>query len=343
MVTDKRFHSWRPLLSHDAIIYMAEGARGVGKSYPMLIRAMRRMMRHHRSIVWLRRTDVEVKDWLASFGSEKWCNMARQARLDPDKLRRQGATILYNRGDDKRPQWEKLLRAGAVSSWSHFRDTDDPREEMIYLDEAFATVEAHRRYQGNEVDHCLDILKSLRRGEGSDLRLLIAGNAERAANPWVDYFGLKRPAIHEGIVRLQPTTRGSFGSIMYERIPRYHIDDLDALLTGTAMGDFLAGKPKGLSEGLLAPIPRKAACYARTDFGRLLSLWIEDGVVYVSTRKGYGPILRDRPDGRPETVVITPDVRRKFFALRAAWRRGNVRFDSPEAHDWGMLALGKLL
>lgn len=338
------YHSWTPLLSRPGIIYMAEGDRGVGKSYPMMVRAMRRMIRHHRATVWLRRTDVEAKDWLASFGSQKWRNIAMQARLDPDKLRRQGALILYNRGDDKRPSWEKLFRVGAVSAWSHFRDTDDPREELIFLDEAFATVEAHRRYQGNEVDHCLDILKSLRRGEGSDLRLLIAGNAERAANPWLDYFGIKHPRISSGIVGLSPTRHGALGSIWFERIPGETLDDLDVLLTGTAMGDFLRGKPKGLTAALIEPVPRGASCYVQTDFGRLLSFWLaSDGCMYVSCRAGYGPVLRERPDGSPGTVVMTPDIRQRFGLLRAAWKRGSVRFDTPEAHDWGMVAISRLI
>lgn len=338
-----QFHSWERLLSYPGIIYMAEGDRGVGKSYPMMIRAMRRMIRHHRSIVWLRRTDVEVKDWLAAFGSDKWRAMAIQARLDPDKLRRQGGTVLYNIGSEKRAEWVKLLRAGSVSGWAHFRDTDDPREELIFLDEAFATVEAHRRYQGNEVDHCLDILKSLRRGGGSDMRLLIAGNAERAANPWLDYFKIKRPNIHEGVMTLTPGHHAAFGNILYERIPRHSFDDLDSLLNGTAMGDFLRGHPKGLVAGLIATVPRGAFCYARTDFGRELSMWIHNGVVYFSMRRGNGPILREKPDGNRDTIVLTSDIRRRFFSLREAWKRGNVRFDSPEAHDWGMVAIGKLV
>lgn len=339
------YHSWERLLSRPGVIYIAEGDRGVGKSYPMLYRSMRRLIRRHRACVWLRRTDAEVKDWLASFGSAKWRKIAKQARLDPDKLRRQGAVILYNTGDDKSPRWEKLIRAGAVSQWAHFRDTDDPAEEIIYLDEAFATVEAHRRYVGNEVEHALDILKSLRRGEGSDMRMLLAGNAERAVNPWFDYFGISRPHLEEGFAMLTPTKGKDFREpIPYERIRRRgDLDALDRLVDGTSMGAFLAGDPKGAQRGLLAEIPRGASWYCNVDFGRRLSLWMADGVLICSLRRAPGNVVKASPDGSPQTVVLTPILKKRFVLLRRAWQAGKIRFDSFEAVEWGMAAITRFL
>lgn len=339
------YHSWKPLLDRGAIISIAEGDRGVGKSYPMLLRAMRRMVRNHRSCVWLRRTDAEVKDWLSAFGSAKWRKLAQQARIDPDKLRRQGNLIFYNKGDEKRAEWVKLLRVGAVSGWAHFRDTDDPAEEIIYLDEAFATVEAHRRYVGNEVEHCLDILKSLRRGDGSDMRLLLAGNAERAFNPWLDYFGISQPKINSGILLLHPTKHAAEGVIAYERIRRAGAgDDLDALVRGTAIGDFLDGKPKGASSAMISPIPRGASHYANVDFGRRLSLWLsDDGTITVSLRHDSRTVLRSVPNGDRNSIILTADVRKRFTLLRRAWQSAKVRFDSYEAQEWGIPAISKLL
>lgn len=342
---DGKYHSWEGLLSRSGVLYIAEGDRGVGKSYPMLYRAMRRMVRHHRSCVWLRRTDAEVKDWLSAFGSSKWRRLAIQARIDPDKLRRQGSLILYNAGDEKRPEWQKLLRVGAVSQWAHFRDTDDPAEEIIYLDEAFATVEAHRRYVGNEVEHALDILKSLRRGAGSDLRMLIAGNAERAVNPWFDYFGITKPGISEGYAMLTPTAGKDFRDpIPYERIRKHgELDAVDRLVDGTGMGAFLAGDPKGANRSLLMEIPRGASWYANVDFGRRLSLWLADGFLVCSLRRAPGNVVKAKPDGCPETVPLTSALRKRFTTLRRAWQAGKIRFDSLEAVEWGFAALAKFV
>lgn len=344
----RRYHSWEGLLSRAGVIYIAEGDRDVGKSYPMLYRAMRRMVRNHRATVWLRRTDAEVKDWLASFGSAKWRKVAKQARIDPDKLRRQGALIMYNKGDDKRAEWVKLLRVGAVSQWAHFRDTDDPAEELIYLDEAFATVEAHRRYVGNEVEHALDILKSLRRGDSADIRLLLAGNAERAVNPWFDYFGVKRPDIESGFATITPTKGKDWRvPIPYERVRRAdyvpELDTFDKLMDGTQMGDFLAGDPKGASASMIAPISKRAKLYANVDFGRRLSFWLDGDLIIVSLRHATGNVVRITPNGDPHSLLLTPELRKRFTLLRRAWQSAKVRFDSHEAMEWGLPAVGKFV
>ena len=342
----KQYHSWKPLLDRGRVVNIAEGARDVGKSYPMLLRAMRRMVREHRSIVWLRRTDEEIADWLSSFGSAKWRKLATQARIDPDKLRRHGALILYNEGDEKHPDWVKLLRAGAVSGWKKFRDTDDPREELIYLDEAFTTVEDFRRYRGNEVEHTLDILKSLRRGDGSDMRLVVAGNAERAVNPWFDYFGIKEPPINAGCIDLAPSAHGgSLGLIGYERIVRVNERDaLDSLLHGTALGDFLDGCPKGRTAALLMPMPKRATLYANVDFGTRLSLWLtSDGFLICSLRHAAGRVVRMMPNGDPNSVMLTPQIRKQFTTLRRAWSWGKVRFETQAAQEIGLHALSRLI
>lgn len=334
------FHSWIPLLSRPGIIYIAEGDRDVGKSYPMLLRAMKRMQRNHRSMVWLRRTEQETKDWLAEFGNGKWTKIAKQAGLEMGRMRRQGDKILYNFSEDGKDSgsWVKLLRAGAVSGWASFRDTDDPNEEIIYLDEAFATVERYRMYRGDEVHDTLDILKSLRR-QGSDIRLLLAGNAEKAVNPWFEYFGMDAPKIEEGFAMLRPQKKGAgYGAIPYERIRRHSADDLAALLDGTGYGDFLAGAPKGQNKRLIRPIPKGATVYTSVDFGRRLSIWASrDGLcMVVSLRNASGTVIRKTPNGDPNTLIYCSELRKAMTKLRMCWQAGRVYFDSPEALEWGV-------
>lgn len=302
------------------------------------------MQRNHRATVWLRRTEEECKSWLNSFGSAKWAKIAKQAGLDPDKLRRQGRLILYNTASDKHPEWTKIIRAGAISEWADFRDTDDPAEELIYIDEAFATPEKYKRYVGNEVEHALDIFKSLRRGDGSDLRMLIAGNAENAINPWFEYFGIKEPSIEEGFLMLRPRVHGAdFQSIPYERIRKHGSDDFDGLVKGTGYGAFMAGDPKGARRSLLMDVPRRAHLYANIDFGRRLSLWLHDGYIIVSLRHVDGRVLRITPDGGRQTVLLTPQIKKNFTLLRRAWQSGKIRFDSLQACEWGLNSILKIL
>lgn len=341
------FHGWRPLLSRNALISIAEVDRDVGKSYPMIVRAFCRIQRQGRSMVWLRRTEEEIKDWLSSVGSAKWGKAVRQAGLNPAKVRRLGNKIMYDFGDERRHDWRKVIRAGAVSGWAEFRDTDDPAEDLIYLDEAFATVEKYRRYQGNEVHDCLDIFKTLRR-EGSDIRLLIAGNAEKAVNPWFDYFGMEAPKLerkipinsgplYESQFRTLTPGKNGLGAIAYERGWKVQEDDLMQALSGTAYGDFLRGAPKGQNKALLRAIPSGAIVYVSVDFGKPLSIWrARSGDFIVSLRRASGSVIRKTPNGSPGVLLLCPELRRSLVSLRIAWARGRVYFDSAEAMEWGL-------
>lgn len=341
------FHGWAPLLSRNALISIAEVDRDVGKSYPMIVRAFCRIQRQGRSLVWLRRTEEEVKDWLSSVGSAKWAKALRQAGLQPTKLRRSGNKIMYDFGDEKTHDWRKVIRAGALSGWAEFRDTDDPAEELIYLDEAFATVEKYRRYQGNEVHDCLDIFKTLRR-EGSDIRLLIAGNAEKAVNPWFDYFGIDAPKLerkleynsgplYESQFRILNPSKHALGRIAYERGWKIAEDDLMSALSGTSYGDFLHGAPKGQNKALLRAIPTGANLYLSVDFGKPISIWrARSGEFIVSMRRASGAVIRKTPNGSPDCLLLCPELRKSLISLRLAWARGQVFFDSPEAMEWGL-------
>lgn len=350
----EEYHSWVPLLSHNALISIAEVDRDVGKSYPMLFRAFCRIQRNRRSMVWLRRTEEEIKDWLSSVGSEKWRKILKQAGLDGDRLRRQGNKIMYDFGDGKTHDWRKVIRAGAVSGWAQFRDTDDPSEDIIYLDEAFATAEKYRRYQGNEVHDCLDIFKTLRR-EGSDIRLLIAGNAEKAVNPWFEYFGVERPkltrkldfnsgALFESQFATLSPCRHESGKIAYERGWKIAEDDLMVALSGTSYGDFLHGDAKGVVKSLIRPLPRDARLYVSVDIGKRLSIWrCASGDFIISTRRAPGTTIRKNPDGAQNTMLLCPELRRSLVSLRLAWQRGRVFFDSPEAAEWGLTVIPNLV
>lgn len=320
----------------------------------MIVRAFSRIQRNGRSMVWLRRTDEEVKGWLSSVGSAKWAKAVRQAGLNPEKVRRQGNKIMYDFGNDRSHDWRKVIRAGAVSGWAEFRDTDDPAEELIYLDEAFATVEKYRRYQGNEVHDCLDIFKTLHR-EGSDIRLLIAGNAEKAVNPWFDYLGIDPPKLerkipinsgplYESQFRLLNPGKSEFGAIAYERGWKVQEDDLMKALSGTAYGDFLHGEPKGQNKALLRSIPSGSLVYVSVDFGKPLSVWrTRSGDFVVSLRRASGSVIRKTPNGSPGVLLLCPELRRSLVSLRLAWARGRVYFDSPEAMEWGLQAIPQII
>lgn len=342
------YHSMAPLLSYGALFSFCDGTRGVGKSVPMLIRTMSRAQRAHRGVVWLRRTEEEIERWLDTFGSDKWLKCAKIAGCDMERLKRRKNIIYYNDGRFLVPEWRRMIRAGALVQWNSFRDTDDPREELLILDEAFCTVEKQNRYAGDEVHDFLDIFASLYREGENDIRALLMGNAEMAVNPYFEYLGIKRPQIEEGIVRLSPRNTKDFpdryGSVVYEKVlPLNAPSALTKALQGTSYGGFLVGDSKGVDRGLIAPLPRRRSIYTAIDYGTRVTLWSADGMIWVSMNRAPAMTIRKTIDGRPDTVVLTPELRKKMVYLRRCFRTNRVRFDSPEAFQIGVDAIAHVI
>lgn len=345
---DDRWINWTEILTYGELINICVADRDVGKSYGMLYRAITRCQKRGKAMVWLRRTDEECKSLLESFGNGKWLNILTARGLTPDNVTRQGHKILYRAG--KGESWQPLIRYGSLSGWDDVRDTDDPREEVLFIDEAFATIEKHRRYNGDEVSNGLDIFKSLRKGD-SDIRLIVCGNRERQCNIWADYFGIYNPPTADGIYRV-PTASHRAAGIGANRCITYTVcnkvdsehDDMKTLLTGTKYGVFLAGGSKSEYGALIANVPPRAWFYAAADFGRRVTLWAAyDGFIYCSFRPGGTRVIRPAPDGRPDTVVMCPDIRKRLTLLRSAWNRGRVRFDSPKCAEIMMAVIPRLI
>lgn len=345
---DGKWINWTEILSYGELINICVADRDVGKSYGMLYRAITRCQKRGKAMVWLRRTDEECKSLLESFGNGKWLNILTARGLTPDNVTRQGHKILYRAG--KGESWQPLIRYGSLSGWDDVRDTDDPREEVLFVDEAFATIEKHRRYNGDEVSNGLDIFKSLRKGD-SDIRLIVCGNRERQCNIWADYFGIYNPPTADGIYRV-PTASHRAAGIGANRCITYTVcnkvdsehDDMKTLLTGTKYGVFLAGGSKSEYGALISNVPPRAWFYAAADFGRRVTLWAAyDGFIYCSFRPGGTRVIRPTPDGRPDTVVMCPDIRKRLTLLRSAWNRGRVRFDSPKCAEIMMTVIPRLI
>lgn len=345
----KVYHSMRPLLDRGALFSICQGVRGVGKSFPMLIRTMCRVQRCHRSVLWLRRTGEDIDTWIHTFGSDKWQKAAKIAGVDMERLRRRGNIIWYNTGRYLKPEWVRMIRAHALVDWNNLRDTDDPREELIVLDEAFATMEKRNRYIGNEVHDFLDIFASMYREGENDIRALIMGNEETANNPYFDYLGLARPGIEEGIVMLTPKNGKQFpqkyGLVAYERALKHDEDNaLNAVTAGTDYGGFLHGDSKGIDRGLLAPIPKQRRFYVSADFGTPVSFWVSGDMMYCSAAlRGCGYTIRPGIDGNRDTLPLTPRIRKLLVLLSERYRANKIRFESPEAYEAGMHAISKML
>lgn len=303
----------------------------------MMLRAIKRGWKRGKCMLWLRRTEKEYEKLIGTFGNEKWKKVCRQVHVPMDALTLKGSTVWMTRKNgEKLP----VIMYGALSEYMALRDTDDPRVELIYLDEAFATVERTRAYRGNEVANAMDILKSMRR-DNLPVRMVIAGNREAVCAPWYDYFGVKRPSIDEGFCYL--TTKDG-ERVAFERIRKKDPDkSFMNLVSGTGYGAFMKGEAKGVNPELLMPVRAGAVFYCNVDFGQKLSIWRKDGYFIFANIEYKSHVVTDRLDYAGRAVMFTPDIKKHFVLLRKAFKCGMVRFANRESYAGGIEALRKLV
>lgn len=306
---------------------------------------MKRAKRNHKGVLWLRRTTEEAKEWLATFGSPKWRKAAKIAGIEFDRLRRNRNIIYYNDGPFTKPRWIRMIRVNALVDWNDLRDTDDPNEELIILDEGFSTIEKRNRYAGNEVHDFFDIFASMYREGENDVRALIIGNEETANDPYLDYLNIKAPSFEEGIAILHGRGKGFDGSVAFERAINHNADsDLTQLLKGTDYGGFLKGDAKGVDRGLISPLPRGSYFYFAADWGTRVTFWRYGSFVWCSLKNAVGSTIRPKIDGRDDTIPYDrKTIRKRLSGLSAAVRGNAIRFDSPQAYQFGMDAISRLL
>lgn len=347
---DGKWINWTELLTWGSLITESIADRDVGKSYGMLKRCMVRARKHGEAMVWLRRTDDEAKALCQSWGNSKVKAIAESAHLSLDNFQKRGERILFRLNKDE--SWRPMIRYGGLSSASAFRDTDDPAEKILFLDEAFATPAKHNRYVGNEVEDCLDIFKSLRKGD-CDIRLVLCGNRERHINLWHEYFGIEKEIIEEGTYRIQTSPKkrdripADVGNSIVVDVRANHNathEDLKELFKGTVYGDFLGGSAKGHYKQLVMPIPPTSWHYCSFDFGHYGSIWnAPDRFMIASLRRAGNKTIRLAPDGRRDTVVLNPVLKRRLVYLRSAWNSGKLRFDSAAAAEILLPSIAKLI
>lgn len=330
------YHSWSPLLDMHATMSMCDSDRDIGKSFPMMMRAIKRGWKRGKCMMWLRRTEKEYKNVVATFGNEKWKKVCKLVGVPLDSMRRQGDYIIMTR-----PNGEKLpvIHYGAISDYMALRDTDDPRLELIYIDEAFATTERLRMYRGNEVGNAMDILKSMRR-DNRDVRMIIAGNRESVATPWYDYFGVERPDIAAGRMYLTTPTGER---IAWERARKDNPDPkFMSLVSGTGYGAFMSGSDKGVDENLLEKLSPQAVFYAAVDFGKRLTIWRQNGHFVFSDAPAQESYVTDRLHGSGD-ILLNSRIKSRFVYLRQAYHTDRVRFTSGKVYHHGLIALKKLI
>ena len=333
---DGKYFDANDILSYGAPISTVFGSREIGKSYGMMRRALARRRRNHEGMIWLRPFAEDAEKLAQAFGNGKWQELWTRYGYNKDDFRRtSGNRIVYREGD----LWRPLIRYAGLSEWESLRDTDDPQEKFLFVDEFVVSSDRLKRYAGAPAQNLLDAIVTLRRGGKKSFPVLLAGNPERG----IDWL---LPAL--GVDDRRTPEKVRVYSVDRDIAEEYKIGRVAVLWTRNPRGQSVGGRVSGtagvLPESLLMRRSGLERIYANIDLGfGLLSVWYGRDCMIVDTVKGDGWVLRSFPDGSRDTVVYTPAVKKNFVFLRDFYRAGRVRFANAEAYKRFQATAGKII
>ena len=320
--------NYLPLYGRGALINVVEAPRGVGKTYTAKMWGTRRFMKCGKKFIWVRRTEEETRTSKGAFFKPK---MLRALGLKSDDVKIKGQYAYMKRGK----RWVDFCEFCSLSNAATQRSVDNEDYDLMFLDEAFATLERVNRYHGDEVRDFIDLYISKKRDH--KLIAFLLGNKETYDNPYYQYFNIPAPPVGFEGVRMF-----NGGTIAVWTVTGYVTDEehdkVARLLSNTDYGRYMFdGAAKTARNHVYGNPPRGATHYASFDFGRTFTVWKHNGKMYVTPKLDASRVVFVGSGQRGyynRALLTTTRERWRFSALELAYKRGKVIFQDATIAEY---------
>lgn len=330
-----KFYDFRKLDSLGCTFNMIVGARGVGKTYGASKRAIKRALKSGDEFVYLRRTDVDLKEAKVTFFDE----MADEfPDWDFRVIGKFGQASPVSARDDKRRHWTRICHFVALSQAGGLKSKSYVRVRTIIFDEFIG--DDNTTYLPNEAATFVNFFNTVDRYRDR-VKVYMLANAVSIANPYFIRYKIRVPKDTE-IVRYasgfigvhfpksidfaEEVGKTKFGRFLLETDPEY--------------AKYAIGNEFSDNHAELIAKRDPAAAYRLTLFTKhgTIALWYSS-----ITKRWYG--VEERPPSEHENTYTTEAQLMKegvplldrsdalMSMLRTAWRKGRVWFSSPEMRN----------
>lgn len=333
----KIYYDWDKTLSFDAPITMIISHRGIGKTYGIRRQFIRDYLKTGKKFVHISRYDKRLElvepDYFLKVGREQF----------PDyefKTQKHRAYIREKTGDKKKQKpWEHFGFFVSLTDFQAFKEATFTDVKRILLDEAVIDKDDRfHNYLPNEVNLVANILDSAtreRKGDGTDPRLYLLGNATDINCPYLQFAGVYRN-LPEGY----SWWRGKTMLIHYDKNEAYAESKLDTLAgmmaTGKAAEANINNEFSQADEALFQKKTSDAQyLFGIHDDDIKLGVWVDtySGRYYVNNKT---PVRQATyalsMDGAPNYVVL-PKINPYTKALYSAHLMGYVRYQTAEDYS----------
>lgn len=176
------FYDFGPVLSHNCLLNMIAGARGIGKTFGAKKLGINRWIKKREQFILLRRFEEELKsldqffaDIAHEFTDWDFRTNGRRFEIAPASTR-----------DDKKREWEVIGFAVALSTSQTKKGVSYHNVTLVIFDE-FILEKSALHYLPNEAEILLNFFSTVDRFREKTTFLMLA-NAVTIDNPYMTYF-----------------------------------------------------------------------------------------------------------------------------------------------------------
>ena len=180
------FYNYDKVFSYNALLNLIIGERGVGKTYGIKVKLIKRFLKHHKKFAYIRRYESDLDASVGSSINEKFFEqVAKEFPNSEFKIsKHKKVRNLYIDG-------QVCGYALPLSSADSLKSSSYEDVDIIVYDEFMLKEGSSQHYLRNEPEIILDLIETI--GRLRDIKIFCLGNAISSTCPLMSYFDLTLP------------------------------------------------------------------------------------------------------------------------------------------------------
>ena len=327
------YYNFDKLFSHNAVINIVTGGRGIGKTYGAKKRVINNALKHGEQFIFMRRYREELQASAKTFMSDiehEWPDM--DFRVEQRELQYSPVSA----ADQKPRDWKTAGFFVPLSIVQNYKGTAFPRVTTIVMDEFIKERSTGSPYLRGEANALVNFLFTVDRAQDR-VRLLMLSNAVTIDNPYFISWDIRPDQESEWVIKDKGFIAVHFpDSDLFQK--SIYQTRFGKWIQGTDYADYAVGNKfaDNTEEMIRDKAPNARPRWnIETDRGTF-GVWLDhtDGMWYATRRVpklSRTVTLDSHRMGEGKQVWSYNDDRMQ--SLRRAFRTGAMAFDHPHTRN----------
>lgn len=331
------------LSSYGAMFNFVDTIRNTGKTSRFKARAFFKFKKHRRKTIWVRSFAEDVERLVTDKTGFYDAKICKREKIPRERISQKGCFIFYEYEDKngkKHKDW--FIRIVCLADSQALKGNEIETVSDIVFDEYTTNPERLAYYRGDFATDFFNLFTTIMRDHY--VRCWFLGNKEILLNPFYEYFKIKPfPMNWQGIKVFR---QGELAVQQINTLPSCIKQTKGnqatmRLFADTPYYDYLyGGAVSGMSHEAIKKLPKNAVYLFGFDFGRLLSVYVDEDKVFICSKADKNQIVYTNYSTikyRYGYKITRKDVNTKMQWIKKAIRANKIFYTDENAVEGAQL------